>query len=199
MIRLREWESIRRKPGAKENKGIIYSYSVLDICPSSALPRCRAQQEKIPSLTPGLSDSLWIWFMLGSRREPLSHSLVTKILRGTQNVSELEKSGSCELWAPLCCTGSRGGRPGQNSPDAHGTWLSISRQPMVIFAVCCYHDLIFKGRKLGPRKENQCKSMVELQCRMSCLVIPVYLLTWSEHLEWPCPLLESQATKLSSW
>lgn len=47
---------------------------------------------------------------------------------------------------------------------------------MVIFAVCCYHDLIFKGRKLGPRKENQCKSMVELQCRMSCLVIPVYLL-----------------------
>lgn len=60
-------------------------------------------------------------------------------------------------------------------PMAH-TWLSISRQLMLIFAVCCYHDLIFKMRKLRPRKENQCKSMAEWQCRMSCLLIPVYLL-----------------------
>lgn len=91
--------------------------------------------------------------MLGCRTELLSCYLVTKILKAVQNLSNPEKSGSCELLSPTVLTTSQEWSPGSSNPgicrDFHlppGDW-------QYFFAVGSYHNLIFKMQKSGQNEK----------------------------------------------
>lgn len=90
------------------NKGIISSYLVLGICPNSSLPPCMTQQEKNPSLTPGLPNSLCQFGSFLAQEENYSVIQWPKSKKLLRICQSWKRVAIVHYWSPLCFTASQG-------------------------------------------------------------------------------------------